>query len=115
MTIAVVADHIITTDNEYDPRCLIEPDIAKNVTQQWFDRDGVDMTVENLNSAVALAVQALGKEKKSLEDVVVVIDNLTRNLADNGALPYDPEAAAAAIATSGWTSNGTRTPTACST
>jgi branched-chain amino acid transport system substrate-binding protein len=23
-----------------------KPDIAKNVTQQWFDRDGVDMTVE---------------------------------------------------------------------
>ena len=31
MTIAVVADHIIDTDNEYDPRTLIEPDIAKNV------------------------------------------------------------------------------------
>ena len=40
-----------------------KPDIAKNVTQQWFDREGVDMTVENLNSSVALAVQALGKEK----------------------------------------------------
>ncbi len=30
--------------------------------------------------------QALGKEKKSLEDVVVVIDKLTTNLADNGEL-----------------------------
>ena len=43
-----------------------KPDIAKNVTQQWFDRDGVDMTVENLNSAVALTVQALGKEKNKI-------------------------------------------------
>ncbi len=43
-----------------------KPDIAKNVTQAWFDRDGVDMTVENLNSAVALAVQALGKEKNKI-------------------------------------------------
>lgn len=43
-----------------------KPDIAKNVTQQWFDRDGVDMTVENLNSSVALAVQALGKEKNKI-------------------------------------------------
>ncbi len=30
--------------------------------------------------------QALGKEKKSLEDVVVVINNLTSNLADNAEL-----------------------------
>ena len=43
-----------------------KPDVAKNVTQQWFDRDGVDMTVENLNSAVALTVQALGKEKNKI-------------------------------------------------
>lgn len=43
-----------------------KPDIAKNITQQWFDRDGVDMTVENLNSSVALAVQALGKEKNHI-------------------------------------------------
>ena len=31
MTIAVVADHIIETDNAYTARALIEPDIAKNV------------------------------------------------------------------------------------
>ena len=43
-----------------------KPDIAKSVTQQWFDRDKVDMTVENLNSSVALAVQALGKEKNKI-------------------------------------------------
>ncbi|MGF6821908.1 alpha,alpha-trehalose phosphorylase [Microbacterium sp. ZKA21] len=31
MTAAVVADHVIETDNEYSARQLIEPDIAKNV------------------------------------------------------------------------------------
>jgi alpha,alpha-trehalose phosphorylase len=31
MTIAVVADHIVETENEYTERTLIEPDIAKNV------------------------------------------------------------------------------------
>ncbi len=31
MTVAVVADHLIETDNEYSARTLIEPDIAKNV------------------------------------------------------------------------------------
>ncbi len=43
-----------------------KPDVAKNLTQQWFDRDKVDMTVENLNSGVALAVTALGKEKNKI-------------------------------------------------
>jgi len=31
MTVAVVADHVIETENEYNSRALIEPDIAKNV------------------------------------------------------------------------------------
>ena len=31
MTIAVVADHLIETENEFNARSLIEPDIAKNV------------------------------------------------------------------------------------
>ncbi|MFS0732135.1 glycosyl hydrolase family 65 protein [Microbacterium sp. 1P10UB] len=31
MTLAVAADHVIETENQYDPRSLIEPDIAKNV------------------------------------------------------------------------------------
>jgi len=43
-----------------------KPDVAKNLTQQWFDRDNVDATFENLNSGVALAVTALGKEKNKL-------------------------------------------------
>ncbi|WP_040568924.1 glycoside hydrolase family 65 protein [Microbacterium yannicii] len=31
MTLAVVADHLVETDNEYTARTLVEPDIAKNV------------------------------------------------------------------------------------
>ncbi|WP_426320673.1 glycoside hydrolase family 65 protein [Microbacterium sp. E-13] len=31
MTVAVVADHTVDTDNEYDTRYLVQPDIAKNV------------------------------------------------------------------------------------
>ncbi len=31
MTVGVVADHIIETDNDYSARTLIEPDVAKNV------------------------------------------------------------------------------------
>ena len=33
--------------------------------------------------------QALGKEKRSLEDVVLVIESLTSNLADNGELFFN--------------------------
>ena len=59
-------------------------DIAKNVTQQWFDRDKVDMTVENLNSGVALAVQALGKEKNK---ITIVNGAATARLTNEDCAP----------------------------
>jgi len=61
-----------------------KPDIAKNVTQQWFDRDGVDMTVENLNSAVSLTVQALGKEKNK---ITIVTGGATARLTNEDCAP----------------------------
>ncbi len=61
-----------------------KPDIAKNVTQQWFDRDGVDMTVENLNSAVALTVQALGKEKNK---ITIVTGAATARMTNEDCAP----------------------------
>ncbi|MFN5699318.1 MAG: ABC transporter substrate-binding protein [Betaproteobacteria bacterium] len=61
-----------------------KPDIAKNVTQQWFDREGVDMTVENLNSSVALAVQALGKEKNK---ITIVTGAATSRLTNEDCAP----------------------------
>jgi branched-chain amino acid transport system substrate-binding protein len=61
-----------------------KPDIAKNVTQQWFDRDGVDMTVENLNSAVALTVTALGKEKNR---ITIVNGAATARLTNEDCAP----------------------------
>jgi len=61
-----------------------KPDIAKNVTQQWFDRDGVDMTVENLNSSLALAVQALGKEKNK---ITIVTGAATSRLTNEDCAP----------------------------
>ena len=61
-----------------------KPDVAKNVTQQWFDRDGVDMTVENLNSAVSLTVQALGKEKNK---ITIVTGGATARLTNEDCAP----------------------------
>ena len=43
-----------------------KPDIAKSIGLRWFDREDVDISVENLNSSVALAIQALGKEKNKI-------------------------------------------------
>ncbi len=40
-----------------------KPDVGTSIARQWFDRDGVDMIVDCPNSAVALAVAAVCKEK----------------------------------------------------
>ncbi|BDV31386.1 glycoside hydrolase family 65 protein [Microbacterium terricola] len=49
MTLAVVADHLIETENQYDARRLIEPDIAKNVFRVQA-KAGVPTTVTKLVS-----------------------------------------------------------------
>jgi branched-chain amino acid transport system substrate-binding protein len=61
-----------------------KPDVAKNITQQWFDRDNVDATFENLNSAVALAVSALGAEKNRL---TVITGAATSRLTNQDCRP----------------------------
>lgn len=40
-----------------------KPDIGVSVARKWFDRDGVDVVVEVINSAVALAVNDVVREK----------------------------------------------------
>ncbi len=49
MTVAVVADHLIETENEYNARRLIEPDIAKNVFRVQAQQ-GVPIRVTKLVS-----------------------------------------------------------------
>ncbi|GLJ81178.1 glycoside hydrolase family 65 protein [Microbacterium imperiale] len=49
MTVAVVADHIVETENEHSARRLVEPDIAKNVFRVHAKR-GVPVTVTKLVS-----------------------------------------------------------------
>ena len=41
-------------------------DIAANKAREWFDTQKVDMIAELLNSAVGLAVQEVGKQKKRI-------------------------------------------------
>ena len=40
-----------------------KPDVGVNVVRQWIDRDGVDMVIDVPNSAVALAVNGVCREK----------------------------------------------------
>ncbi|TAN11707.1 MAG: ABC transporter substrate-binding protein [Burkholderiaceae bacterium] len=40
-----------------------KPDLATSIARRWFDTDGVEMITDLTNSSVALAVQALAKEK----------------------------------------------------
>ncbi|WP_404437982.1 glycoside hydrolase family 65 protein [Microbacterium aerolatum] len=49
MTIALVADHVIATDNEYSARTLVEPDIAKNVFRVQA-KAGIPITITKLVS-----------------------------------------------------------------
>jgi peptide chain release factor 2 len=59
-----------------------------------FDYDAKALKLSEVNAALEdpkvwdspKRAQELGKEKKSLEDVVLVLDNLTSELADNGEL-----------------------------
>ncbi|WP_158742906.1 ABC transporter substrate-binding protein [Acidisphaera sp. L21] len=43
-----------------------KPDIAANLSRQWFDRDGVDMIVDGTNSACGLAIAGVAKEKNKI-------------------------------------------------
>jgi len=42
---------------------LNKPDVGAGIVRQWFDRDGVDMVTDIPNSAVALAVASVCREK----------------------------------------------------
>ena len=40
-----------------------KPDVAVSIARKWFDTEGVEMITDLTNSAVALAVQNLAKDK----------------------------------------------------
>jgi branched-chain amino acid transport system substrate-binding protein len=43
-----------------------KPDVGAAIVRQWFDRDGVDVVMDVPTSSVALAVNAIAKEKNKL-------------------------------------------------
>jgi len=51
---------VVTADHQN------KPDIASNIARQWYDTEQVDSVMELTTSSVALAVQALSKDKKKI-------------------------------------------------
>ncbi|TCZ66755.1 ABC transporter substrate-binding protein [Roseicella aquatilis] len=51
---------ILTADHQN------KPDVGSNIARQWIDRDGVDVIVDVPNSAVALAVNGVVREKNKV-------------------------------------------------
>ncbi|GAB3601420.1 glycoside hydrolase family 65 protein [Microbacterium tumbae] len=86
MTVAVVADHIIDTENEYNARQLIEPDIAKNVFRVQA-KAGVPIRITKLvsyhTSRGVPARELVDRCRRSLDRVAVEgVETQFRNQAD---------------------------------
>ncbi len=64
---------------------LNKADVAANLARRWFDVEGVDVLVDVPVSSVALAVQAVAKEKKK---VVLFSSALTDRLSNEDCAPY---------------------------
>ncbi|MCJ9750849.1 ABC transporter substrate-binding protein [Neorhizobium sp. BETTINA12A] len=62
-----------------------KPDIASNIARQWYDTQQVDAIMELTTSSVALAVQAIGKEKKKID---IVTGAATTDLTGKACTPY---------------------------
>lgn len=59
-------------------------DIGSAVVRRWFDQDGVDMVVDVPNSSVALAVQAIAKERSK---IVIYAGAGTADLTGKACMP----------------------------
>jgi branched-chain amino acid transport system substrate-binding protein len=44
-----------------------KPEIGANIAREWYDRDGVDMITDLTNSSVAIAVQAIARERHKID------------------------------------------------
>ncbi len=64
---------------------LNKADVAANLARRWFDVEGVDVLVDVPVSSVALAVQAVAREKKK---VVLFSSALTDRLSNEDCAPY---------------------------
>jgi branched-chain amino acid transport system substrate-binding protein len=62
-----------------------KPDVATAIARHWFDVDGVSLVTDLTNSAVAIAVQALAREKRRID---LVTSTATTALTNEACSPY---------------------------
>jgi branched-chain amino acid transport system substrate-binding protein len=62
-----------------------KPDVASGIARKWYDEEGVSTIMELTTSSVALAVQALSKEKKKID---IVTGAATTDLTGKSCSPY---------------------------
>jgi branched-chain amino acid transport system substrate-binding protein len=62
-----------------------KPDIGSSIARQWFDTGGVDLIQDLANSAVALAVAAIAKDKKRH---IVVNGSSNMGITNQACSPY---------------------------
>jgi branched-chain amino acid transport system substrate-binding protein len=62
-----------------------KPDLASTIARQWYDVDHVSMIAELTNSAVALAVQSLSREKHK---ITITTGAATTDLTGKACEPY---------------------------
>ncbi|PDT80078.1 ABC transporter substrate-binding protein [Sinorhizobium sp. BJ1] len=70
---------VVTADHQN------KADIASNIARQWYDTEQVDSIMELTTSSVALAVQAISKEKKRID---IVTGAATTELTGKQCSPY---------------------------
>ena len=70
---------VVTADHQN------KPDVASNIARQWYDTEQVDSIMELTTSSVALAVQAISKEKKKID---IVTGAATTELTGAQCSPY---------------------------
>ncbi|WP_084673846.1 ABC transporter substrate-binding protein [Methylobacterium sp. WSM2598] len=74
-----------------------KPDIGAAKAREWFDRDGVTMVLAGPNSSVALAVNAISRDKKR---IFMPIGATTSRLSNEDCTPYTVQYAYDTIALS---------------
>ncbi|MCF3638824.1 ABC transporter substrate-binding protein [Rhizobium sp. TRM95111] len=70
---------VVTADHQN------KPDVASNIARQWYDTEQIDSIMELTTSSVALAVQAISKEKKKID---IVTGAATTELTGAQCSPY---------------------------
>ncbi len=60
-------------------------DVGASIARRWYDREGVTMITDLTNSAVALAVQGISKEKKKID---IVTSTATTALTNKECSPW---------------------------